>query len=141
MGNTTRTGRSSSRIGLSLDRGLDRLLPHKAESQTFLKDRLGKLFDLEYDLLLYDVTSTYFEGLAAGNPLAQDGYSRDQRTDCKQVCIGLVVSRGGLPLGDEVFTGNRHDSTTLQEIVATREARYGKTDPYLDRRPWRTGRP
>ena len=111
-----------------LYRGLDQLLPHKAELETFLKDRLGELFDLEYDLLLYDVTSTYFEGLAAGNPLAQYGYSRDKRTDCKQVCIGLVVSRCGLPLGYEVFAGNRHDSTTLQEIVATMEARYGKAD-------------
>ena len=111
-----------------LYRGLDQLLPHKAELETFLKDRLGELFDLEYDLLLYDVTSTYFEGLAAGNRLAQYGYSRDKRTDCKQVCIGLVVSRCGLPLGYEVFAGNRHDSTTLQEIVATMEARYGKAD-------------
>jgi len=111
-----------------LYRGLDQLLPHKAELETFLKNRLGELFDLEYDLLLYDVTSTYFEGLAAGNPLAQYGYSRDKRTDCKQVCIGLVVSRCGLPLGYEVFSGNRHDSTTLQEIVATMEARYGKAD-------------
>jgi len=111
-----------------LYRGLDQLLPHKAELETFLKDRLGELFDVEYDLLLYDVTSTYFEGLAAGNRLAQYGYSRDKRTDCKQVCIGLVVSRCGLPLGYEVFAGNRHDSTTLQEIVATMEARYGKAD-------------
>jgi transposase len=111
-----------------LYRGLDQLLPHKAELETFLKDRLGELFDLEYDLLLYDVTSTYFEGLAAGNPLAQYGYSRDRRTDCKQVCIGLVVSRCGLPLGYEVFAGNRHDSTTLQEIVATMEARHGMAD-------------
>ncbi len=111
-----------------LYRGLDQLLPHKAELETFLKDRLGELFDLEYDLLLYDVTSTCFEGLAAGNPLAQYGYSRDKRTDCKQVCNGLVVSHCGLPLGYEVFAGNRHDSTTLQEIVATMEARYGKAD-------------
>jgi hypothetical protein len=74
--------------------------------------------EIEYDLLLYDVTSTYFEGQAKANPLAQRG-------DCKQVCIGLVVSRCGLPLGYEVFAGNRHDSTTLKEIVETMEDRYG----------------
>jgi len=111
-----------------LYRGLDELLPHKAELESFLKGRLGELFELEYDLLLYDVTSTYFEGLAAANPLAQYGYSRDKRSDCKQVCIGLVVSRCGLPVGYEVFAGNRHDSKTLQEIVTTMEARYGKAD-------------
>lgn len=111
-----------------LYRGLDQLLPHKAELEAFLKNRLGELFTLEYDLLLYDVTSTYFEGLASANPLAKYGYSRDKRSDCKQVCIGLVVSRCGLPLGYEVFAGNRHDSTTLQEIVTMMEARYGKAD-------------
>jgi len=78
-----------------LYRALDKLLPHKAELETHLKRRLGELFGLEYDLLLYDVTSTYFEGQAEANPLAQRGYSRDQRSDCKQVCIGLVVSRCG----------------------------------------------
>jgi transposase len=86
------------------------------------------LFDLKYDLLLYDVTSTYFEGQCEANPMAQRGYSRDHRSDCKQVCIGLVVSRDGMPIGYEVFAGNRHDGTTLQEIVATMEARYGKAD-------------
>ncbi len=82
-----------------------------------LKQRLGELFDLDYDLLLYDVTSTYFEGAAAANPLAQRGYSRDHRPDCKQVNIALVVSRSGMPLGYEVFAGNRHDATTVKEIV------------------------
>jgi hypothetical protein len=109
-----------------LYRGLDRLLPSKAELETFLQERFGDLFAIEYDLLLYDVTSTYFEGLAHGNPLAQRGYSRDHRPDCKQVCIGLVVTRCGLPLGYEVFAGNKHDSTTLEEIVTTMEARYGR---------------
>jgi transposase len=109
-----------------LYRGLDRLLPHKAELEVFLKQRFGELFAIEYDLLLYDVTSTYFEGQAKGNPLAQRGYSRDHRSDCKQVCIGLVVTRCGLPLGYEIFAGNRHDSTTLEEIVTTMEARYGR---------------
>lgn len=109
-----------------LYRGLDALLPHKTALETFLKNRFGELFGIEYDLLLYDVTSTYFEGQAKANPQAQRGYSRDHRPDCKQVCIGLVVSRCGLPLGYEVFAGNRHDSTTLAEIVETMEQRYGQ---------------
>jgi len=74
---------------------------------------------------LYDVTSTYFEGQAEGNPQAQRGYSRDHRPDCKQVCIALVVTFDGFPLGYEVFAGNTHDSRTLQTIVATMEARHG----------------
>ncbi len=111
-----------------LYRALDQLLPHKAELEVHLKNRLGQLFDLDYDLLLYDVTSTYFEGQAPRNPQAQRGYSRDKRGDCKQVCIGLVVSRCGMPLGYEVFAGNRRDMTTLQEIVQTMEARYGKAN-------------
>src|SRR3990172_6452428 len=109
-----------------LYRGLDQLLPHQQALEAFLKERFGELFAVEYDLLLYDVTSTYFEGQAHANPLAQRGYSRDHRSDCKQVCIGLVVTRCGLPLGYEVFAGNRHDSTTLEEIVETMEARYGQ---------------
>ena len=109
-----------------LYRGLDELLPHKPALETFLKERFGDLFAVEYDLLLYDVTSTYFEGQAQANPLAKRGYSRDHRSDCKQVCIGLVVTRCGLPLGYEVFAGNRHDSTTLEQIVETMEARYGR---------------
>jgi len=109
-----------------LYRALDRLLPHKVALEKHLKSRLGTLFDLEYDLLLYDVTSTYFEGQCEGNPQAQRGYSRDKRSDCKQVCIGLVVTRDGMPLGYEVFPGNRTDVTTWQEIVTTMEERYGK---------------
>ena len=70
------------------------------------------LFDAEHDLLLYDVTSTCFEGEAKGNPQAQRGYSRDHRSDCKQVCIGLVVTRSGLPVAYEVFDGNRSDVVT-----------------------------
>jgi transposase len=106
--------------------GLDKLLPHKAELEKHLKERLGNLFDLRYDLLLYDVTSTYFEGEAAGNSLAKYGYSRDRRSDCKQVCIGLVVTREGFPLGYQVFAGNRTDVTTVEEIVEGMEKRYGK---------------
>ena len=111
-----------------LYRALDALLPHKEELEEHLKNRLGELFGLKYDLLLYDVTSTYFEGEAKGNPLAQRGYSRDKRSDCKQVCIGLVVSQCGMPLGYEVFEGNRTDVTTVEEIVETMEGRYGKAD-------------
>ena len=111
-----------------LYRGLDQLLPHKEAMEIHLKERLGELFGLEYDILLYDVTSTYFEGQANGNSLAQRGYSRDHRPDCKQVCIGLVVSKCGMPLGYELFAGNRHDSTTVEEIVETMERRYGRAD-------------
>jgi transposase len=83
------------------------------------------LFNLEYDLLLYDVTSTYFEGESDSNELAQRGYSRDHRPDCKQVCIALVVSREGLPLGYEVFAGNRTDVTTVEDMVEKIEEQYG----------------
>lgn len=108
-----------------LYRALDRLLPHKQALEQHLRRRLGELFALEYDLLLYDVTSTYFEGLAAGNPLAQRGYSRDHRSDCKQVCIALVVTREGMPVGYELFAGNRNDVTTVEEVVARMERRFG----------------
>jgi Transposase DDE domain len=111
-----------------LYRALDQLLPHKAALEQHLTHRLGELFAVRYDLLLYDVTSTYFEGDAAGNPQAQRGYSRDHRPDCKQVNLALVVTRDGLPLGYEVFAGNRNDMTTLREIVDTMERRYGLAD-------------
>lgn len=106
--------------------GLDRLLPHKEAIETHLKERLGDLFEIKYDLLLYDVTSTYFEGECEDNALAARGYSRDSRPDCLQVCIGLVVTEDGLPLGYEVFAGNRHDSTTVKEIVTRMEGKYGQ---------------
>jgi transposase len=108
-----------------LYRALDSLLPHKVELEMHLKERLGTLFDLEYDLLLYDMTSTYFEGQGAANEQAVLGYSRDHRPDCKQVCIALVVSREGMPLGYEVFAGNRADATTVEDIVAKIESQYG----------------
>jgi transposase len=108
-----------------LYRALDRLLPHKRAIERHLRGRLGELFALQYDLLLYDVTSTYFEGRAQRNPQAQRGYSRDHRPDCKQVCIALVVTREGMPLGYEVFAGNRTDVTTVEEIVGQMEERYG----------------
>ncbi len=111
-----------------LYRALDRLLPHKRAIEEHLQKRLGELFDLEYDLLLYDVTSTFFEGLAERNPQAKRGHSRDHRPDCKQVCIAMVVTRDGVPLSYEVFDGNRVDVTTVEEIVGVMEARFGLAD-------------
>ncbi len=111
-----------------LYRALDELLPHKKVLEKHLKEKLGTLFGLKYDLMLYDVTSTYFEGQANGIEIAKRGHSRDQRSDCKQVCIGLVVSREGMPLGYEIFAGNRVDVTTVEEIVETMEEKYGKAD-------------
>jgi transposase len=111
-----------------LYRALDKLLAHKAALETHLKHRLGDLFDVKYDLLLYDITSTYFEGEAAGNTLAARGYSRDHRPDCKQVLVALAVTRDGYPLGHEVFAGNRTDVTTVEEVVTTMEGRYGHAD-------------
>jgi transposase len=108
-----------------LYRALDRVLPHKAALEAHLSKRVGELFAVDNEVLLYDVTSTYFEGEAAANPQAQRGYSRDHRPDCKQVCIALVVTFDGFPLGYEVFPGNTHDATTVERIVATMEARHG----------------
>jgi len=111
-----------------LYRGLDRLLEKKEELEVFLKERLGTLFKLEYDILFYDITSTYFEGMMEGCPIAKRGYSRDSRPDCKQVVIALVVSRCGMPLGYEVFDGNKSDSTSVEEMVGLIEKRYGRSD-------------
>ena len=108
-----------------LYRALDRLLPHKAALEAHLSKRVGELFAVDNEVLLYDVTSTYFEGEAAANTQAQRGYSRDHRPDCKQVCIALVVTFDGFPLGYEVFPGNTHDATTVRQIVQTMEARHG----------------
>jgi transposase len=108
--------------------GLDQLLPHKEVLEKHLKQRLGQLFDLDYEILLYDVTSTYFEGKCRGNPLAQRGHSRDHRPDCLQVCIALVVTTDGIPIGYEVFAGNRHDSTTVEEIVEAIEKKPGRAN-------------
>jgi hypothetical protein len=109
-----------------LYRTLDRLLPHKSAIEAQMKGRLGALFDDPFDILLYDLTSTYFEGLAESNPAAVRGYSRDHRPDCVQIVIGLVVTKSGLPLGYEVFHGNRGDATTLGEMMAKMESLYGK---------------
>jgi transposase len=110
-----------------LYRCLDQLLPHKEAIEKHLVKRLGELFALRYDLLLYDVTSTYFEGV--GDPeICKRGYSRDHRPDCVQVNIALVVTKEGFPLGYELFEGNRTDVTTVEEIVTAMEQRYGKAD-------------
>jgi transposase len=111
-----------------LYRAMDLLLPHKSELEKYLKERLGELFQPEYDLLFYDVTSTYFEGEGRGNLQAKHGYSRDHRPDCRQVCIALIVSRWGLPLGYEVFDGNRFDATTVETIVKKVESQYGQAN-------------
>src|SRR6266487_5091238 len=110
-----------------LYRALDRLLPHKETIEKHLVKRLGELFDLDYDLLLYDVTSSYFEGIADPN-IAQRGYSRDHRPDCVQFNIALVVTREGMPLGYEIFPGNTTDVTTVQQIVERMEERFGKAN-------------
>src|ERR1700716_811149 len=108
-----------------LYRGLDHLLARKSDLEAHLSQRCGELFAVQNEVLLYDVTSTYFEGQAEANPQARRGYSRDHLPDCKQVCIALVVTFDGFPLGYEVFAGNTHDSRTLQTIVVTMEARHG----------------
>jgi len=111
-----------------LYRALDALLPHKDALCKHLQNRYGELFGESFDFLLYDITSTYFEGTALGNPQAQRGYSRDSRPDCPQVCIGLVTSKEGLPLAFEVFDGNRADVTTTEEMVLIMENKYGKAN-------------
>lgn len=110
-----------------LYRALDRVLVHKEAIERHLVQRLGELFDLDYDLLLYDVTSTYFEGVADPE-IAKRGYSRDHRPDCVQVNIALVVTREGMPLGYEIFSGNTTDVTTVKQIVENMEERFGKVN-------------
>ena len=109
-----------------LYRALDALLPHKDAICRHLVGRYAEWFGTQVDFLLYDVTSTYFEGQAQGNRLARRGYSRDHRPDCPQVCIGLVVTPEGLPVGYEVFAGNRADVTTLEDMIELLEKRYGQ---------------
>ena len=108
-----------------LYRGLDVLLAQKDRLCAHLHERYRSWFGVEFEFLLYDVTSTYFEGKAEGNKKAQRGYSRDQRPDCKQVNIGLVVTPEGLPIGYEVFAGNTADVTTVEAMVALMEKKYG----------------
>ncbi len=111
-----------------LYRTLDRLLIHKDNVSRHLQEQYRDLFGVRFDFLIYDVTSTYFEGQCKINLQAKRGHSRDHRPDCLQVCIGLVVTREGLPVGYEVFPGNRNDTTTLDEIVELMEGKYGKAN-------------
>jgi transposase len=110
-----------------LYRTLDRLLKAHEAIENDLKEQLGNLFQLDYDLLLYDLTSTYFEGLAEENELAQRGYSRDHRSDCKQIVLALIVTRDGFPLAHLTLAGNTQDLQTVETIVTTIEARFGKS--------------
>ena len=122
-------GMGSFRINKDrLYRAMDVMLNHREALGEHLKRRYGELFHLEYDLLLYDITSTYFEGQCPKNKKAKHGYSRDQRFDCKQVTLALVVTKEGFPLYFEVFDGNRRDVTTLEDIVEAVEGIYGKAD-------------
>jgi transposase len=111
-----------------LYRGLDVLAAHKDKLCAHLMERYRDWFGIRFEFLIYDVTSTFFEGQAQGNTKAARGYSRDQRSDCKQVCIGLVCSPEGLPLSFEVFAGNRSDVTTVEEIVRGMEEKYGQAE-------------
>jgi hypothetical protein len=114
-----------------LYRCLDRLLPCKAVLERHFKRKWGELFAAEFDVLLYDLTSTYVEGAARRNEQMQRGYSRDHRPDCKQVVIALIVNPDGLPLSYEVFAGDRADVTTMEEALETVEHKYGRA-----RRVW-----
>ena len=111
-----------------LYRTLDQLLQAQDPIENAVKERLGTLFQLDYDLLLYDLTSTYFEGLAEDNELAQRGYSRDHRSDCKQVIVALVLSREGFPLAHRTWAGNTQDLQTVKNIVTDIEGRFGKSN-------------
>jgi len=114
-----------------LYRCLDRLIPHKTKLERHLRERYGELFAAEFDVLLYDLTSSYVEGLAGKNPMVQHGYSRDHRSDCKQVVIALIVNVEGFPLSYETFDGNRADVTTVETVMRMVERKYGRA-----RRVW-----
>jgi transposase len=109
-----------------LYRTLDGLRAAQTKIEDDLQKHLQTLFDLDYDLLLYDLTSTYFEGLAEANELAARGYSRDHRRDCKQVVLALVVTRDGFPLAHFTLPGNTQDLATVQQVVEAVEQRFGR---------------
>ena len=109
-----------------LYRCLDRILPHKTKLERHLKDRYGALFGAEFDVLLYDLTSTYVEGAAEKNPMMRRGYSRDHRPDCEQMVIALIVNNEGFPFSYETFDGNRADVSTMETILRMVERKYGK---------------
>jgi transposase len=108
-----------------LYRTLDQLLLAKDGIERDIKDRLGTLFDLKFDLVLCDLTSSFFEGLAEENELGARGYSRDHRSDCKQVVLAMVVSPEGFPLWHEVFAGNKSDATALPGIIDAVSKKFG----------------
>ena len=110
----------------ALYRHLDQLHPHREQIENTLAQRERTLFNLDDTLVLDDLTSTYFEGTAARNPQAQRGYSRDQRRDCKQVVVGLVLNGDGFPRAHEIFAGNRPDSTTVEAMLSALERRAGR---------------
>jgi transposase len=114
-----------------LYRCLDRLIPQKTKLERHLRQRYGELFAVTFDVLLYDLTSSYVEGEAEKNPMMRRGYSRDHRPDCKQVVIALIVNEDGFPLSYETFDGNRADVTTLETVIRMVERKYGKA-----RRVW-----
>src|SRR5438105_750171 len=109
-----------------LYRCLDRLIPHKTKLERHLKDRYGALFGAEFDVLLYDLTSTYVEGAAESNPMMRRGYSRDHRPDCEQMVIALIVNSEGFPFSYETFDGKRADVSTVETILRMVERKYGK---------------
>jgi transposase len=109
-----------------LYRCLDRILPHKTKLERHLKQRYGELFGAEFDVLLYDLTSTYVEGAAEKNPMMRRGYSRDHRPDCEQMVIALIVNSEGFPFSYETFDGNRADVSTMEMILRMVERKYGK---------------
>src|SRR3954464_14510101 len=109
-----------------LYRCLDRILPHKTKLERHLKQRYGELFGAEFDVLLYDLTSTYVEGRAEKNPMMRRGYSRDHRPDCEQMVIALIVNSEGFPFSYETFDGNRADVSTMETILRMVERKYGK---------------
>src|SRR5881227_1867769 len=109
-----------------LYRCLDQILPHKTKLEGHLKERYGSLFGAEFDVLLYDLTSTYVEGAAENNPMMGRGYSRDHRPDCEQMVIALVVNSEGFPFSYETFDGNRADVSTMEAILRMVERKYGK---------------
>lgn len=112
--------------GTRLYRCLDRILPHKTKLERHLKHRYGELFGAEFDVLLYDLTSTYVEGAAEKNPMMRRGYSRDHRPDCEQMVIALIVNNEGFPFSYETFDGNRADVSTMETILRMVERKYGK---------------
>jgi transposase len=109
-----------------LYRCLDRILPHKTKLERHLKARYGELFGAQFDVLLYDLTSTYVEGAAENNPMMCRGYSRDHRPDCQQMVIALIVNNEGFPFSYETFNGNRADVSTMETILRMVERKYGK---------------